>query len=120
MLHYQKPIAGFTIVELIVVIVVIGILAGLVAVAYTQSSNTAIETSMKSDLKFAATKLEDDRRLNNGYPADASALATSEGNTFDYELTSYGYCLAITNDRLDVEFYVDSRDIQHLNVGACP
>lgn len=49
--------AGFTIVELLIVIVVIGILAALTIVAYNGIQQRAAQTTVKSDLANAATTM---------------------------------------------------------------
>ena len=49
---------GFTIVELLIVIVVIGILAAITIVAYNGVQNRANDTTIQSDLKNTAKKLE--------------------------------------------------------------
>ena len=49
---------GFTIVELLIVIVVIGTLAGIAVVAYSGITRQANDTAVQSDLKNLATKLE--------------------------------------------------------------
>ena len=64
---------GFTIVDLLIVIVVIGILATVSLVAYTGIQAKAADVVLKSDLKQAQTQLELDRMYNNSY------LATKEG-----------------------------------------
>jgi len=51
---YQHREKGFTIVELLIVIVVIGILAAIVIVAYNGVQHMATESSVKSDLNSAA------------------------------------------------------------------
>jgi len=50
--------SGFTIVELLVVVVVIGILAALTIVSYTGISQRAVEASLKSDLVNASNQLK--------------------------------------------------------------
>jgi len=50
--------SGFTIVELLVVIVVIGILAAITIVSFTGISTKATAASLQSDLKGASTKLK--------------------------------------------------------------
>lgn len=52
------PVRGFTIVELLIVIVVIGILAAIVIVAYNGIQNRALDTSVTSDLVNFHKKME--------------------------------------------------------------
>jgi prepilin-type N-terminal cleavage/methylation domain-containing protein len=65
---------GFTIVELLIVIVVIGVLAAIVIVAYTGVTNSAKVSSVKTDLAGMAKKLEVYKATNGTYPRDATAL----------------------------------------------
>ncbi|HZJ34844.1 MAG TPA: prepilin-type N-terminal cleavage/methylation domain-containing protein [Candidatus Angelobacter sp.] len=59
---------GFTIVELLVVIVVIGVLAALTIVSYTGISQRATEASLKSDLTNASQQLKMYQVTNSAYP----------------------------------------------------
>jgi prepilin-type N-terminal cleavage/methylation domain-containing protein len=74
--------SGFTIVELLVVIVIIGILATVVIVSYTGISDRARIASLQSDLSGAAKQLkvfqaQDD---NNDYPGANQCPTPVEGN----------------------------------------
>lgn len=60
--------SGFTIVELLVVIVVIGILAALTIIAYNGIQQKAVESVLQSDLINASKKLELYRAENEVYP----------------------------------------------------
>lgn len=73
---------GFTIVELLIVVVVIAILAAVTIVAYNGIKDRAATTSMKSDLNAAAKKMELARVDNSeNYPASFPAgVTTSSGN----------------------------------------
>jgi len=65
---------GFTIVELLIVIVVIGILAAITIVSFNGVQNKAYDTSVKSDLQALKKKLElnkiDNNDLYPGRPGD--------------------------------------------------
>ncbi|MCX6728904.1 MAG: prepilin-type N-terminal cleavage/methylation domain-containing protein [Candidatus Saccharibacteria bacterium] len=90
---------GFTIVELLVVIVVIGILAAITIVSYTGVNNKAIAVSLKSDLANGAKRMTMYFIDHGNYPAtlDGSncptgpadtkyCLSPSSGTTFIYIL----------------------------------
>lgn len=65
---------GFTIVELLIVIVVIGILAAIVVVAYNGISDQARKTSIKSDLANAAKSLQIYAAIESSYPVNGTQL----------------------------------------------
>lgn len=67
---------GFTIVELLIVIVVIGIFATITIVGYSNVQARANDTVVKSDLKNMSTTLELWKVDNSGYP-DPSVAATN-------------------------------------------
>ncbi len=60
---------GFTIVELLIVIVVIGILAGLVITTYSGIQQKARNTERNTDLKAVQGQLEAYTATNGRYPA---------------------------------------------------
>jgi len=73
--HAKKQ--GFTIVELMVVIVVIAILASITIVTYTGIQNRGHDTAVQSDLRHLASQLELYRSREGKYPAGSAELSSS-------------------------------------------
>lgn len=64
----NKNINGFTVVELLVVIVVIGILAGITIISYSQIRINALSSQRASDMEKITKALEMYRVKNGAYP----------------------------------------------------
>lgn len=99
---------GFTIVELLVVIVVIGVLASITVVSYTGVTQKAVGASLKSDLMTAAKQLKmfistsSDGRyptaLNCSAPGATEICLTASGtNYFTYASGGTSFVLDATN-----------------------
>lgn len=69
MISLKKRAQGFTIVELLIVIVVIGILAGLVITTYSGVQENARNTERQTDLKAIQGQLEAYYAKNGTYPS---------------------------------------------------
>jgi len=67
---------GFTIVELLIVIVIIGILATIGFVAFSGAQNKANKSKAESTLAQVKSKLGEYYAVNNTYPADKAAVST--------------------------------------------
>jgi len=72
MVSIRKRTSGFTIVELLIVIVVIGILAALVIVTYNGIQQKARDTERKTDINAIASHLEAYNAQNGRYPTLAN------------------------------------------------
>ena len=72
---------GFTIVELLIVIVVIGILAAIVIVAYTGVTNRANQTSAKGNATGVQKVVEAYNADIGGYPTLAQVTTTWTGQS---------------------------------------
>jgi prepilin-type N-terminal cleavage/methylation domain-containing protein len=100
MLMVNKKQTAFTIVELLVVIVIIGILAAITIVSYTGISQKATASSLQSDLSSAKKQLALYYIDHSAYPDSISGnncpipdnikycLKPSPGNTFTYAPTA--------------------------------
>jgi len=95
-----KKQSGFTIVELLIVIVVIGILAAITIVAFNGVQNKANIAALQSDLSNASKKLQIDKVNTGAFPdtlaaADGGKGITGSGNTaLTYVKDGTNYCLA--------------------------
>lgn len=105
MVNKVRSTAGFTIVELLIVIVVIGILAAITIVAYNGIQDRARISSVSSALSQASKKLAVYQVDNPDlYPADKTALEAlgikdSSSVTYQYTRTSATpntYCITAT------------------------
>lgn len=117
---------GFTIVELLIVIVVIGILAAITIVAFNGITNRANVASLQSDLENANTSLESYRvgtSTSDLYPANVgiAALKASPGNTFTYLVSNTtspaGYCLIANNN--DTRYYTTNLNTKPVLGSSC-
>lgn len=96
----RKKQRGFTIVELLIVVVVIAILAAITIVAYTGIQNRAKDSSAAAQLSSAARKVEL-AKIDNGdrYPLSITSLGlpTNSGDNYIYytDPNQSVYCLAL-------------------------
>lgn len=116
---------GFTIVELLIVVVVIAILAAITIVSYNGITNRAKDSSAKTAASQAAKKVAvAGVQAGESYPADKAAFLTatglneSSGTTYQYSTLSNGsgYCVTATTDRLS--YYVSSTNASPTS-GVC-
>lgn len=84
--------AGFTLVEIIVVVVIIGLLATIVIPKFSSSRDKALVTSMKSDLRNLVTQQE-------AWMADSGSYAASFPTTIWRPTTGVtGPTITLTGD----------------------
>jgi len=105
---------GFTIVELLIVIVVIAILAAITIVAYNGITAKANEAAVQSDLKTFAQKFL-------AYQADTGNFPTSSAvtsGTVDFKVTKGSYSLGNAGGRNFGICAVTSPGVQKFGVAA--
>lgn len=123
-----NPRSGFTIVELLLVIVIIGILAGIVIVAYNLIQNRAISSVMQSELSKIGRELSLLEIESSQYPAAFSSLnqgrgySTSNGvayqYTYDNDASPKTFCASVTSTQIADSFYIQSGGT--VLSGLCP
>jgi len=87
--------AGFTIVELLIVIVVIGILAAITIIAFNGVQGRANDASVQADLKNIATALQSFAATEGAYPTSTQVY----NSTMSVQVNKSAYSLATTNGR---------------------
>lgn len=128
MCNYFKSISasrrkGFTIVELLIVIVIIGILASITIVSYAGISQRARDATLKSDLANAAIQMQLDY-VNNGVMSSALPAAIKYSPGVGMSLSSTGnintFCIngQITSGGVVGYMYYDSSQ-GAVQTGAC-
>lgn len=93
-IHRKKHVSGFTIVELLIVIVIIGILAAITIVSYTGITARANSASLQSDLANASKKLAMYFAEYSTYP---TSINTSTGCPIAPSAND-NYCIKIKSD----------------------
>lgn len=91
MIRPQHLRQGFTIVELLIVIVVIAILAAITIVAYNGIQNRANDTAIQSDLKNIAKLFEIYKTEKGSYPYNSYDNSVTQLNTLGIRATKQAY-----------------------------
>jgi prepilin-type N-terminal cleavage/methylation domain-containing protein len=120
---YSKQTGGFTIVELLIVIVVIAILAAITIVAYNGIQQRGRASAVSSALSQANKKLAVYLLDNSAYPPDlaAAGVNASGDTTYQYSVNNSAnpatYCVTATNGTVS---YMSSSTTTTPTSGACP
>ena len=104
-----RNIPGFTVVEVIVVIIVIGILATIVIVGYGAWRTNMAESELKSDLNGVYAGMEDKRNWEDGYPVlSGGTVYDGSGTTSSIFIQSDGVILTYYDGDSD-SFCIDAQ-----------
>jgi type IV pilus assembly protein PilA len=128
--------AGFTLVELLIVMVVVGILAAIAVPALVMQRRKAYEASAKSDVRAITREVfaqfvDDQGPLTvtgsagtwtmrrNGVTVATGALSEHNVVSPTSEITAAGdFCLSVRNTKVDAQFW--TADDVGLRAGDCP
>ncbi len=132
----KKVHHGFTIVELLIVIVIIAILAAIVIVAYMNVQRSAIEAALRKDAQAASTIIANENTVSGKYPASRTTANGGKGfpasgnnkvlynyiePVLDLESGNYGppsYEYAICNDQTDKSYRITAAQPTPTQVSA--
>lgn len=108
---------GFTIVELLIVVVVIAILAAITIVAFNGITDRARISSLQTSLAQASRKIQIHQTENSALPATLATVGISSDSTITYTYRNYGtqYCLAVATGSLTFE----TVNAESTTVGDC-
>jgi prepilin-type N-terminal cleavage/methylation domain-containing protein len=124
-MNINKNNSGFTITELLVVIVVISILATISYVSFSNISSRTKISAVKSDLTNAYKQLEIDRIKNNSYPTSIESaneglgLQRNNNLTYNYSVVGSNFCLSATYLNDPLTSHVISSDNNAVTQGSC-
>ncbi len=91
----KRSLNGFTIVELLIVIVVVAILAAISVVAYNGVQNRANDSAVQSDVRNLAMKVMEYHAINGEYPHGTGASIFPGG--IRLALSKQSYALTTSN-----------------------
>jgi prepilin-type N-terminal cleavage/methylation domain-containing protein len=97
---YRQGRSGFTIVELLIVVVVIAILAAVSIVAYTNIQNRTYDSAVQSDLRNAGQQILSYQATEGVLPSTSAHYAllglkstrTAYGNGYSSNNFNFAYC----------------------------
>jgi len=88
----KKLTCGFTLLEMLVVISIIGILASLITVSFLSSQKQARDTQRKSDLSQYRTSLENFSNAHSGFYPVSISVTNPSSSSFCSSLGISGTC----------------------------
>ena len=126
----RRTLRGFTIVEIAIVIIIIGILSGITAVSYRSIQRDADTKEVEADLRQAANKLQLHKANNGAYPVTQAEVDGGKGlpksqstRAFNYSrINSQNFCLSMASARFDTVFRISTNAANNqleLNQGGC-
>ena len=116
---------GFTIVELLIVVVVIAILAAITIVSYNGITARARDTTLMSDVHNAGTLMGLDQAANGSYATSITAvngnkgIPASDGTSYSFHSDGSSFCITATSSYTGKSYYVTDGGLSP-TLGKCP
>ena len=118
-----KQTHGFTIIEMMVVILVLGILIAMSVFSYTGWKGSINQREVQSDLRMAATSMESAKNFSDGYPSTIPASFKPSENVSIIKVwgDKTQYCMQARN-LIDsaVVYFIRNGQTSSPQPGVCP
>lgn len=88
-LHARRRSGGFTLIEILIVVVILGILAAIVIPQFSNASDTARENVLKDDLRYLRTQILVYKAQHNDLAPGVLGNAALDGDGFLAQMTQY-------------------------------
>lgn len=117
-IRFNKFIPGFTLIEIVVIIAIIGILATITFVGYGNWRSTTTIAQIKSDLNGASAAMENARTFDNAYPhsVPSTFISNSGSSMTGGSVDGKSFCIVATNS--NIRYYIINGGIS--TPGTCP
>jgi general secretion pathway protein G len=102
----MKSRSGFTLVEILIVVVILGILAAIVIPQFTEASTEAKTSALVTDLQAMRSQIELYKvQHNDNLPGVSNGTHLATGTDFDAAMTGYTDIFGITTTQADPNGY---------------
>ena len=123
-MHKRDTQSGFTIVELLIVVVVIAVLAAITIVSYNGIIANSRQTATEAETQSLGKVIETDKVTRGSYALNMSevpslAALTSSDKTYSYHSDGESYCMTLYADSWSLSYYISNVSPQP-QAGECP
>jgi len=119
----ERRSKGFTLLELIIVIAIIGILTSMVSFGYRGWQQNISQRQVQSDLRLATTSMDTAKNFGEGYPSSVpSSFKVGEGVAISFIWgDATRFCIQGTSTKnASINYFVDTTQGKEPKAGTCP